>query len=157
MPSDNIFVNLGKGERAIINAQDWGMVNNYNWTLHSSGYAQAKIKGQTVLMHQLIMGFPGGDIDHINLNKLDNRRENLRACNRSQNKANEEKRNGAFTSDFKGVDWRGDCKKWRATIRVNYIKLHLGMFEKEADAALAYDEAAKAHFGEYARLNRVDL
>jgi hypothetical protein len=103
-------------------------------------------------LHRFILNAAAGlDVDHVNGDGLDNRKSNLRECSRSQNNGNSNPRAG--TSTFKGVSWHGQRNKWRAQIRANGKRQHLGLFTNEVDAARAYDEAAIQHFGEFARLN----
>ena len=92
-------------------------------------------------------------VDHINRDKLDNRRENLRYATQSQQNANKEKFHGR--SRFKGVHRRWDGRKWVAQIKVHNRRLSLGCFVDEEDAARAYNRAAREYFGEYACLNDV--
>ena len=68
-------------------------------------------------------------IDHININSLDNRIENLRILTTQQNN---------FNSNAKGYCWDNNASKWRADIRVNNISTYLGLFTEEADARQAY-------------------
>jgi len=100
--------------------------------------------------------------DHINGDKLDNRRENLRLATRSQNEMNKRKR--VFTqkptsSSYKGVSWMKSRNKWRAVIQVNGKQKSLGTFpgtpEGEREAAKAYNKAAEIHYGEFAHLNEL--
>lgn len=91
-------------------------------------------------------------VDHINLNGLDNRRENLRAATPQQNRANCEK-HAASTSGFKGVAWHVRQKCWQARIKINGKQFWLGGYKTQEEAARAYDRAALAAFGEFSRLN----
>ncbi len=93
------------------------------------------------------------EVDHINGNKLDNRRSNLRLANRSTNQAN---RGASYhnKSGLKGVCHAPHTKdRWRAQITVRGHKMYLGTFTTPEEAARAYDQAAIQHFGEFARLN----
>ena len=154
---------------AVVDDSDVILVSGLNWSGKRKDrtiYARTRMRGsgtrrwQHVLMHQLIMpAVDGLEPDHINGNGLDNRRSNLRLATRSQNMSNAAKyrtRDGmAPTSSFKGV-WRGHtCKRWCATISPKGKRINLGRFASERDAALAYNEAAKEYFGEFARLNVV--
>jgi hypothetical protein len=94
-------------------------------------------------------------VDHINHNGLDNRRSNLRFATDSTNQQNARKSITKTTSRFKGVDFVKPTGKWRARISVAGKRLFLGSFTDELDAALAYDNAARKYFGEYACLNNV--
>ena len=93
--------------------------------------------------------------DHRDHDKLNNRKNNLRPCNKSQNAANIIKKNTNSSSIFKGVYWSKRRKTWHARIMKNYKGIYLGSFKKETDAALAYNEWAKRIFGEFASLNTI--
>lgn len=96
--------------------------------------------------------------DHINGNRLDDRRANLRVASKDQNNLNRKKAiYDTTTSSYKGVSWNTQTQKWRAQIIVNNKNIHLGMFGDEIAAAMAYNEAAEKHFGEFAWLNRVGV
>lgn len=99
-------------------------------------------------MHVRITGFKM--TDHINGNSLDNRRSNLREATPSDNRCNVAKSKGQ--SFYKGVS-PTTSGKWRAGIRRDGVSLHLGTFDDELTAALAYDEAARNLHGRFARLN----
>jgi hypothetical protein len=129
----------------------WVLVTGRRTQLH---YAAATVseggRRRTVLLHRVLLpGFV--QVDHINGSGLDNRRANLRGCmTKAQNAHNQHPRTGG-TSRFKGVTRRGS--RWRAEIFTNGVRQHLGYFDTEEEAALAYDVAAYAQRGEFAYLN----
>ena len=89
-------------------------------------------------------------IDHRNLNKSDDRISNLRAVTSSQNQANR----GLMvtnTSGIKGVRWQADRQRWGAAITINGVARNLGRFLTKEDAIAAYDAAATAAWGQFAR------
>lgn len=90
--------------------------------------------------------------DHINKNKHDNRKENLRVATQQQNNCNVSKRKDN-TSGYKGVYFNQPLGKFIALIRVKGIRKHLGCFIDPKDAAIAYDNAAKEFHGEFAVTN----
>ncbi len=109
-------------------------------------------KRADVQMHRFILGNESEHTDHINHNGLDNRKENLRACTRSQNLGN--RLIQKHSSRFKGVSFYRPTGKWAAYIGINKKKQHLGYFQKEEDAALEYDRNAKRVFGSFSRTNQ---
>lgn len=144
-------ITLTKGMVTIVDDEDFESLNQWKWHLTSAGYAARRAwpSNKIVLMHREIMSTPKGfDTDHKNRNVLDNRRENLRVCTRSENNLNKNKeiRN---TSGFKGVFWRADQKLWLARVGVVYAGKH----KDKVEAAKAYDKKAKELFGEFAKLN----
>ena len=99
------------------------------------------------------MNYFGYDIvDHINGDKLDNRKVNLRIITRQQNNMNKSSRKNS-TSKYIGVSFYNKTKRWVAEIRVNDKRVYIGSFLNEEDAAKARDIATLEHFGEYGRLN----
>jgi hypothetical protein len=120
---------------------------------HRTYYAQRYRRREdgvktTIKMHALITGQSG--TDHINGNGLDNRRSNLRVATVAQNLWNQGLRVDN-TSGYKGVYPTG--RRWRSKIVVAGKRFELGVFDDPADAARAYDQAAREHFGEFAWLN----
>lgn len=112
-------------------------------------------------MHQAIIGAApkGYVIDHINGNKLDNRRSNLRFVTHQQNTFNSKPKTNVSgrlcRSRFKGVTWRGDRHKWRSCITIDRKRHYIGLYDTEEEAAIAYNNAAIILFGEYANLNDI--
>ncbi len=145
-----------KDKKILVDDQDFEWLNKYNWCI-SKGYIiahkpQSGKKGTTISIHRLIMNTPKNiQTDHINGNKLDNRRENLRICSRSENNMNRHKVRGK--SKYKGVGWFKQTQCWQAYISKNYKIIHLGLFKSEKEAAKAYNQKAKELFGEFALLN----
>lgn len=119
-------------------------------TIKPKGYMVAVVDGKSYRLHHLIWlyhhGFLPKELDHINRDRSDNRIENLRECNHSQNLGNSRPR----VHRFKGVTFCKQTGKWRAQLNG-----HLGRFDTIEEAALAYNDAAVLHFGEFAYLNEV--
>jgi hypothetical protein len=149
-------VPLTQGYFALVDAADAERVSKCSWSVAAHGtniYARRGYteggRNRSQFLHTFIMGHASAD--HINGNGLDNRRSNLRPATRSQNMGNTRKTRGS--SRFKGVKWRADRGKWSAQIMVNRQAARLGTFTSEVEAALAYDKAARAGWGEFAALN----
>lgn len=154
----------GRGKVALVDAADYDWLMQWKWYCQRgthTDYAASTVRAdgqrlKTLLMHRLITGVPRGTkVDHENLNGLDNRRGNLRAATQSQNSQNRPKQSGHYTSQYKGVFLEGRTEKWNARIKLDGNTTHLGTFPTEWAAAHAYNTAAIAHFGEYARLNEL--
>jgi hypothetical protein len=96
--------------------------------------------------------WPIKDLDHKNNDRSDNRLENLRLATVSENMMNKSKSKGK-TSRYKGVSRRSRDARWKAAATLNYKQVHLGYFDTEEEAALAYDRCAKQLFGNYAKIN----
>jgi len=98
------------------------------------------------------------EVDHINGDRLDNRRANLRIVTKQQNRQNIGKQSHReMTSRYKGVVQHPKTLRWRAIVKTGGKQRHLGYFATEHEAALAYNTAARELFGEFARLNEVQL
>lgn len=156
-----IYIPLNRGLYALVDREDYEKVGYYTWYCHR-GYVvrTQKVNGKKKMlyMHREILRPPAHlVVDHINGNKLDNRRSNLRVCTRGENVRNMRqtmtRKRADKHSKYKGVYWVKGTKKWAAQIRVNKRQLHLGYFEREEDAAAAYDQAAQQYFGEFACIN----
>ena len=160
---------------AIVDDEDYEELCKYDWSCSKNGYAQRRFKKDdctisTYPMHRQILGLTFGDkscVDHINGNKLDNRKSNLRICNRTQNNHNVglSKRN---KSGAKGVSHHHikqlrknstlyEKHYWYAKICVNKKVIGLGFFpytdEGLEQAKIAYNNAAIQHYGAFAYIN----
>jgi hypothetical protein len=143
---------LTQGKFAIVDDDDYIRVIESSWCISTTGYPKATIKQSQVLLHRFIMNPPSNvAIDHKNNNKLDNRKCNLRFCTQKQNVHNQGKTRGV--SKYKGVTWDKSRSKWKSQIACDYEHYNIGRFDKEIDAAKAYDIKAKEMFGEFAYLN----
>ncbi len=140
-----------------VSPEDFDYLIKFKWYLKSNGYAcrstRKKNKNIKYLMHRVLMEPSNGVfIDHIDRDKLNNTRENLRFATHSQNNQNKQKRKNS-TSKFIGVSFRRDKKLWRARICIDKINISLGYFKIEAEAARAYNNKAIQLYGEKAKLN----
>lgn len=156
-----VEVKLTRGLVTIIDAEDLELVSQWKWYAtrgQNTDYATRKQRvdevQKTIILHRFLLNAPYVmHVDHINGNGLDNRRANLRLCTPSENLRNRQKPKGC-RSEFKGVSKNRDRwkKSWRATIQINK-KPCVKSFPTEIEAALWYDEMAREHFGEFAKLN----
>jgi hypothetical protein len=121
------------------------------------GYLVTTVNGRSYKVHHLVWVWHGNEstteIDHKNRNRSDNRIDNLRPCTRIQNLIN----SGPKRGGYKGVSLCGQTGRWVAQIGVGYKNIKIGRFDTPEQAALAYNEAALTHFGEFAFLNEVSL
>jgi hypothetical protein len=147
---------LTQGKVALVDDADFEFLSQFKWhlkrpskkarVLYAVAHQPNTTRNSTKLrMHRLLL--PGAkEVDHINGDGLDNRRQNLRAATKPQNMSNMQKHRDN-ESGFKGVSRHQ--KRWCARIRNEFI----GVFQSPLEAAKAYDAAALALFGEFARLN----
>lgn len=146
-------IQLTKGYVALVDPADYERVARFPWHVEfSSGkpYAVYRLRGKRVWMHRMIANTPDGmRTDHEDGDTLNNRRNNLRAANASQNAANSGKR----SASFKGVSRNG--KGWAAKCGYRGRSFHLGTYPTPERAAVAYDLFAYMAHGEFARLNGV--
>jgi len=135
----------------IIDKEDKTNISKYKWTLNNkSGYIQSNIlEGKHMYLHRLIMGHSKTiAIDHINRNKLDNRKSNLRVCSNTENSQNRgmTKNN---TSGFVGVSWHKRTKRWRSIITVDKKVIELGRFKNIGYAIKTRRDAELKYFGKF--------
>lgn len=151
---------LTKGNFCIVDNEDYKKYSKYKWHSDVHGYALRGIwnhgkRIKVIRLHREIINAPNDLwVDHINHNKRDNRKKNLRLVNASQNIWNSHGQNNS-SSRFKGVYWKKQNSVWAAQIKCKGKTFHIGYFKKEKQAALAYNDYAKEKFGKYAFLNEV--
>lgn len=153
------YLKLNKNASTLVDQDTYDKYGHLTWFLSDTGYAMASTynpetkKVGKIRLHRLVMDNPKSKmIDHINGDKLDNRKANLRVCTNADNMRNRPKTKTNH-SGYKGVIFH--YNKWKATIKVNYKQIYLGRFTKKEDAAKAYNEAALEHFGQFAYLNKI--
>lgn len=149
-------IKLTQGKVALVDDGDFNYLNQFTWYVHKqrtgSHYAYNNIKRKNIAisMHRLIMDTPPSmDVDHIDGNGLNNQKNNLRNCTRSQNNANRKP-----IGKYKGVSYPG--KYIRAKINIDRKSIHIGYYKTDKLAALAYDKKARELYGEFAYLNFPD-
>ena len=146
---------LARGYITLVNDEDFDRLKTFKWQLLKNGYLARHLprdgqKQRMSYLHREILSASDAEyVDHIDGNKLNNKRGNLRICTQSQNGANRKSLNRNNQSGVRGVSWHRDAGKWRARIMVNRREIHLGLFENRDDAIQAWESAATKHFGEF--------
>lgn len=135
--------------RTLIDLEDVDLVKQHKWCYDRiNGYA---VNGSSIRLHRFIMNCPCDlVVDHINHNKLDNRKENLRICTCQENSFNRSISNNN-TNQAMGVEKISN--KWRAYIDYNYRRIHLGSFDSLEEAIATRRQAEIEYFGEFAPNN----
>lgn len=132
------LIPLTQGKFAQVDNEDYEKLSKYKWHFHT-GYAATTSK--TIRMHRLILNAKvGEEVDHINRDKLDNRRGNLRICTRSENNHNMGLRRDN-TSGYKGVNYFKLRKCWVARLQLGQKRYYLGGFATKTEAVLALEKA----------------
>lgn len=132
---------LHDGSLAQVSDEDLEAVLAHKWYL-KDGYPSTRLtRSKHTTLHSFLMGpAPAGMVvDHVNRDRLDNRRENLRFVTRSQNCLNFTKRKAQATSKHRGVCWDKGKEKWRAQLMVDGKRVFCGMFDDEDEAGRAVE------------------
>jgi hypothetical protein len=127
-----------------------GTVGSIAGSIDAYGYRNVKINGHSYKAHRLVWlyhtgEFPGGELDHVNVSKLDNRIENLRVATRSENIQNTRMR-ADNTTGFRGVVWHKSSKRWVARASVNGVRKFICASPLKEIAVSAYEAFAKDRF-----------
>lgn len=144
---------------ALVDDDDYSIVSKYHWSFKSSGYVEGKINGKMIKLHRFIAKIHRWNvgenvIDHINRDKKDNRKSNLRICTFQQNLFNRMAQHNDATSCYKGVSQR-ENGHWRMRVYVNGKCYCDETYRTEIEAAVAYNMAATKAHGKYALLNDI--
>jgi hypothetical protein len=154
---DPIEIPLTRGYVALVDSVDAELFK-FKWC-YTHGYAARKESNLILFLHRIVLARMLGrtlnrneSVDHINGNRQDNRRQNLRLATYKENGRNR-RLSSANNSGYKGVIWHKGGQKWQAQVKVDGTLIYLGLFADPIDAALAYDAAAIEHFGPFAKTN----
>ncbi|GAB4073682.1 hypothetical protein GCM10028778_11850 [Barrientosiimonas marina] len=131
-------------ETVKVDKEDVPMISRYKWLLHDKGYILTKINQTTKYLHRMIMNPPGYmEVDHINLDKTDNRKSNMRVCTHIQNTWNRQGNGVAKITD------RPLSKPYVARITIDGKHIHLGYYKTFEEARQHRVEAEHKYHGEY--------
>ena len=149
-----MIIRLNGDTSTIIDDDDFIRTSSFHWGIWGKyKYVATRVNGVCIYLHRFIMNAPDGmHVDHINGDRLDNRKTNLRIATAQQNAMNQH-RVVKSNSGYKGVSFRSDTGKYSAHITFNYKKINLGCYDNPITAAMVYDEAARKYFGEFANTN----
>ena len=139
-----------KNEKFIFDKDDYDLIKDISWNI-TRGYVVGRKNDKSLRLHRYILESRYGDlkfeeyIDHLNKNKLDNRKINLKICSSSENKQNA----NIYINNISGttgVNWDEKRNKWRSRICLNYKQIDLGFFDDINDAIDARKEAEVEYF-----------
>ena len=166
-----MMIELTQGQSTQVSPEDHGFLSGFKWCVMKRNSSHAPVSyyalrnegGKTEYLHRTILArilgrelVAGEQVDHIDRDPLNNRRENLRLATGSENMRNLVKHKDN-TSGYKGVYFHKGTRKWQAKIAVNHKQIHLGLFDTPEAAAAAYDTAALVLHGTFACVNDAEL
>lgn len=144
----------------LFDKEDFDLIKDYSWKETKQHFVKAIKNNKDVFLHRLVMNVTDKNIhiDHIQHNRLDNRKVMLRKASCHQNTMNKvlavNNRSGTT-----GVCWEKESNKWHSYIWFNGKTIHLGRFENKEDAIQARIEAEDKYFGEFSihnSMRRID-
>ena len=143
-----------KGEEFYFDLEDYDKIKDYCWNKHKEYIATRNVSGY-ILFHRLVMDISDENIavDHINHNKSDNRKNNLRFVTDSQNSMNR----CISSHNTSGITGVNKCNgKWTARIGVNTKRIFLGNYDNFFEAVKARKEAEEKYYKEYSYDNSIN-
>lgn len=161
LKTDYVILHI-KETNVLIDIEDYDIVSSYTWYISTNGYIVSsslrKKTGKLVHLHRLVVNCPTDKVvDHINHNKLDNRKSNLRICTLQQNSINSRRfNNNSTTSKYRGVTYCKNTNKWRAKTKYKGKTISLGYFDTQEEGAIAYNRYMKEHFKDFAKFNIIE-
>ena len=137
-------------EGLLLDPEDNERFSEVSMFLDNKGYCRfSSGENRNKKVHRLVMNAPSDkQVDHINCNKLDNRKCNLRLCSNQENAFNRRKHYNN-KSGLKGA-YR-DGKRWRSQIYLDGKHIHLGGYDTPEEAHQAYCDASKKYHGDFGR------
>ena len=149
---------LSNGEKFLFDLEYYDLIKDYYWHKNNRGYITSNTKGKFIKLYRLILNCFDSrkTIDHINHNKLDNRKCNLRFVNRSQNGMNS-KLHKNNTSGVSGVHYNKERQKWIVRIVINGERVVLGEYCDFESAKEKRLEAENIYYGEYSYNNSMNI
>lgn len=156
-------IELTQGKVAIVNDEDFESLSKRSWyavkgktTFYAVSSVTVNKRQVRIWMHrEILKPLKSQIVDHKNHNGCDNRRENLRTCSINQNCRNQRIWKKAKSSKYKGVHFHKRDNVWTAYIHLNGKHIHIGSYQNEIEAAIAYNQKAVSLFGEFAYLNEI--
>mgnify|MGYP004520981043 CR=1 FL=1 len=152
---DNYIIGLATNGSFIIDKDSYDLIKDYTWYLNKAGYVITQKNRETIYLHRLVLGLPNKVeieiVDHVNGERNDNRKQNLRVCLSQDNNKNFPLRKDNKTGPIPGVVWEKDRKKWKATLRCDKKQVLLKRFNNVEDAIVARIKAELKYFGEHSR------
>ena len=150
-----VYINNKKDKIMLCDLEDWELLKSYYWIENPHGYATAVDNHKIIKFHRKVLNVddPKIFVDHINGDRLDNRRINLRLCSNQENSFNRDK-NSNNTSGYKGVYFDKDRNKWRSVIQYNGKSIKSPKrYDTPEEAYEWYMEKSNELFGEYSVFN----
>jgi hypothetical protein len=167
LSADSASVLLPCGNQILVSVCDLHLLEQSTWKLVKGKRCRGYVRRgrsplpekKITLLHRLILQAPDEmEVDHINGDTADNRRENLRLVTRAQNCKNIRQRHvETRASKFKGVTFCKQTQKWRASISDGKKYRQLGRFATDVEAAYHYDQASLQFKGEFGYRNFLPL
>jgi hypothetical protein len=154
-------IKLTQGQFALVDDEDFDYLNQWKWHVLKCKYSYYVIRSEQrnnkvtyILMHRIITNaIKEKEVDHIDLNGLNNQKINLRVCSRQENRWNRRPYGKYKYTGVHSTTNKYGSKYIVASIRKNGKSIYLGIFKTEEEAARAYDKKAKEFYGEFANLN----
>ena len=157
-------IKLTQGKVALVDDEDFEYLNQWKWQANKKkskkfyAWRGKKIDGRyrMIYLHRFLLKLTDKKIfvDHVNMDTLDNRKENLRICTHSQNQMNTNK-NSRNSLGYKGITYDKRVNRYYASITLDKKTFYLGGYIDPIDAAKAYNKAAIKFFGEFAKFNEI--